>query len=75
MICPRPDCPIERTARALESSRTVPFSAQTETCEHCALCNGKLVCWERVVHKQKDGSTRVELRLKSKHDAGESIAH
>lgn len=69
MICQREDCPIERTARAMESSRTVPFSAQTETCEHCNLCNGKLVCWERIVTTEKDGSTRVELRLKRKNDA------
>ena len=69
MICPRPDCPIERKARAIESSRAVPFSAQTETCEHCEMCNGKLVCWERIVREAKDGTVTVELRLKSRDAA------
>lgn len=73
MICPRPECPIERVARALESTRTVPFSAQTETSEHCAMCGGKLVCWERVVTTNKDGTTSVDLRLKRKTEAGVAV--
>lgn len=64
MICSRPDCPIERRARALESMRTQPSSCQTETCDHCEMCNGKLVCWERVVTTDKDGTVSVELRAK-----------
>lgn len=65
MICPRTDCPIERRAKALESMRTKAFSAQTETCEHCEMCNGKLICWERIVTTDKDGNAlSVELRAK-----------
>lgn len=67
MICPRPDCPIEFTAKALEAYRAennIPYSAQSETCEHCAMCEGKLVCWERIVRTAKDGTVTVELRLK-----------
>lgn len=75
MICPRAECPIERTARALESARTVPYSAQTETSEHCAMCGGKLVCWERIVTTNKDGTTSVDLRLKRKTEAESASAH
>lgn len=65
MICDRPDCPIERKARALESMRSKLFSAQTETCQHCEMCNGKLICWERIVHTDKEGNViSVELRAK-----------
>lgn len=65
MICPDPACSVERDARTLESMRTRPFSAQTETSEHCKLCR-KLVCWERIVREAKDGTVTVELRLKRK---------
>lgn len=67
MICANPICPIEQRARALEAYRTehhIPYSAQSETCEHCPLCDGKLVCWERIVRTDKEGNTTVELRAK-----------
>lgn len=34
------------------------FNAEMETCEHCAMCNGKLVCWKRFA----DGETRRVTR-------------
>lgn len=68
MICADAACPIERDARAMESMRTVPHSAQTETSEHCKLCR-KLVCWERIVEIAKDGTVKVDLRLKSRDAA------
>ena len=52
----------------MESMRTVPHSAQTETSEHCKLCR-KLVCWERIVEIAKDGTVKVDLRLKSRDAA------
>lgn len=61
MICPRPDCPIEFTARAMDAfikreqeQFGFPFNPEMETCEHCAMCNGKLICWKRLA----DGETR-----------------
>ena len=67
-ICGDEACPVARDAIALESMRTTPHAAQTETCEHCGLCR-KLVCWERIVTWKKDKTYTVELRRKTRDAA------
>ena len=60
MICPRPDCPIEFRAGAIdayikreESEKGHKFNAEMPICETCSLCK-ETKCWVRYA----DGETR-----------------